>query len=865
MSLVPRGINEYFIDAIKIHATNPSCSSVALTDQLRDAAVTKNGNKRDKSDRNLLFPPNTIMTFLTNEIVKSVLGCNCSICKDPPGGRDVLSDSSLVDILTRKTGVDADETRRKFCVLLFMGAGFTARHVCSFDNRGLEISHQATILRVDLFEPLHSRGLFNGLTLSEDLTARFIEIFKEAQQVFHTPKLNVGDFKKTFVNVNLPFLREESLLEEADRGRAQIYKFDIHPEFQGSLPTTLVRKELKWNEGDTRERDALQLITESKQSHLISLLCWYRDENHVNYIFEHYPGSLEHILNGTMKEPPNKQQPARYHGSRLQHWLWQGVVDAISALAFFHTPVTPHVRLGEMSAAHCDLKPANILVDDTGNLIVTDFGHAQLIKRSQRGSNTLADLGDFNYQPPNNKGLRLDTSDPTLLQACDVWSMACVLMEVIEYIKSPDGPERVKQFRANREENDNGLNRAFWIATPGGYDIRKSVRSTLKSFRSTQDQYLNSVTDLLELMLSIDPSDRPTMAQCHAIISQNVPTDEWPLLDNDEVSISGLGTSTLLRNITRPTQFARKIDSSWDERRCKMYLLLNTAGNYKRIRLALEFLRNTDGPEVTYVLSDSARLQDEVYKPLSLFDRDYTPVPNKKSLYYYHFLTAVTRQEMCIFDDGKRMRTTKCRIRPSGISVRDNKIYYDEGHVQIWKELSDAEFNQNFMPALNAMNPIDRRDSLLNPTVPNQLQRTMPMQAATSHSTGSSSLRSLTHNAPFTQTPLKRSKYRLVLLLPGKSPSYLTINLTSGLKEIQWERDANKPSSRHLTIRSTHKGTFLMGKFSTDNDCPSVPLEPREFEKLESFKADWVEIEFQTSQGLCDCRDLVAQVLKRRS
>jgi hypothetical protein len=118
-----------------------------------------------------------------------------------------------------------------------MGAGFAARHVCSFDNRGLEISHQATILRDDLFGPLHARGLFNGLPDSEELTARFIKIFKEAQQVFHTPKFDVSDFKKTFVNVNLPFLQEESLFEIADRhGRAQIYKFDIHSEFHGSLP-----------------------------------------------------------------------------------------------------------------------------------------------------------------------------------------------------------------------------------------------------------------------------------------------------------------------------------------------------------------------------------------------------------------------------------------------------------------------------------------------------------------------------------------------------------------------------------------------------------------------------------------------------
>jgi hypothetical protein len=84
------------------------------------------------------------------------------------------------------------------------------------------------------------------------------------------------------------------------------------------------------------------------------------------------------------------------------------------------------------------------------------------------------------------------------------------------------------------------------------------------------------------------------------------------------------------------------------------------------------------------------------------------------------------------------------------------------------------------MPSLNAMNPVDRRDSLLISPVPNQLQRAMPMlQAATSHSTGSSSSGSLTHNTPSTQTLSKRPKYRLVLLLPGPPPRYLTINRES--------------------------------------------------------------------------------------
>jgi hypothetical protein len=63
----------------------------------------------------------------------------------------------------------------------------------------------------------------------------------------------------------------------------------------------------------------------------------------------------------------------------------------------------------------------------------------------------------------------------------------------------------------------------------------------------------------------------------------------------------------MLIHRTRPTQFERKMHSGWDPRRCKMYLLLNTAGKYKRIRFALEFLKKSDGLEVTDVLSDSGK------------------------------------------------------------------------------------------------------------------------------------------------------------------------------------------------------------------------------------------------------------------
>jgi len=133
------------------------------------------------------------------------------------------------------------------------------------------------------------------------------------------------------------------------------------------------------------------------------------------------------------------------------------------------------------------------------------------------------------------------------------------------------------------------------------------------------DQYLKTVIDLIERMFSIKYSDRPTMAECSAIISQNVPTDEWPLLDDGEISICGLGTNPLLRNMyfsslppfidqdqltsSRLTQFRRKQEHD-NDRRCKIYMLLNE--NKKRLRLAFEFEKELDDKtKASCVISDS--------------------------------------------------------------------------------------------------------------------------------------------------------------------------------------------------------------------------------------------------------------------
>ena len=128
------------------------------------------------------------------------------------------------------------------------------------------------------------------------------------------------------------------------------------------------------------------------------------------------------------------------------------------------------------------------------------------------------------------------------------------MTEVIEYLTF-GGRAGFEAFQERRRFEDH-RSIAFWKERPRGdvrpedrFDLRQSVKDTLAKFRACQDQYLNTVVNLLEAMLSIDPLERPPVSECLDVVSQDIPTDDWPLLDEDEISISGLGTNPQLRNM----------------------------------------------------------------------------------------------------------------------------------------------------------------------------------------------------------------------------------------------------------------------------------------------------------------------------
>jgi serine/threonine protein kinase len=120
-------------------------------------------------------------------------------------------------------------------------------------------------------------------------------------------------------------------------------------------------------------------------------------------------------LHGTLQQRLN--EPANQNGLPLDRWL-KIAKQISSALDYIHS----HRTIKEF--VHRDIKPGNIMFDESGNAILTDFG---LVKGDQFSQLTLKDtvMGTPKYMSPEQvRGLQLD-------HRSDLYSFGIVLYEML--------------------------------------------------------------------------------------------------------------------------------------------------------------------------------------------------------------------------------------------------------------------------------------------------------------------------------------------------------------------------------------------------------------------------------------------------
>ena len=134
---------------------------------------------------------------------------------------------------------------------------------------------------------------------------------------------------------------------------------------------------------------------------IVSVIDFTYDAGYAYLVMEYVDGmSLEEFL-------------SQVEGNSLTYDEAACIADAlVQAVAYAH----------ENGVLHLDIKPANVLIDRSGHVKITDFGMATLTSAAGFGG---ARGGTIGYMPPE----QLDIETGTVDERADVFALACVIYE----------------------------------------------------------------------------------------------------------------------------------------------------------------------------------------------------------------------------------------------------------------------------------------------------------------------------------------------------------------------------------------------------------------------------------------------------
>lgn len=201
--------------------------------------------------------------------------------------------------------------------------------------------------------------------------------------------------------------------------------------------------------------DEVRRMRDIEHPHIVPYRASGNDRGQLYYVMRFMRG--ESLADHLKKHP----------GPVAAHDAARWMIQIVEAVSYLHRQDPPVV--------HCDLKPKNILLDESGNLFVADFGLAFLFKP---GESHRKGCGTPPYAAPEQMDLHLSSVGPW----SDIYGLGVILYELITGLRPESGGEPLPPSRIRRGIPD-ALDRV----------CRKCLA------RSTRDRYQSVAQLLVEL------------------------------------------------------------------------------------------------------------------------------------------------------------------------------------------------------------------------------------------------------------------------------------------------------------------------------------------------------------------------------
>ena len=249
----------------------------------------------------------------------------------------------------------------------------------------------------------------------------------------------------------------------------------------------------------------IRLLQHLRHEHVVALQEVMVEKNECFMVFEY----LSHDLTGLINHPTFNLSPG--HKKHLAKQMFQG-------LDYLH-------RRGVL---HRDIKAANILISNTGVLKFADFGLARFYTKSHRTDYTNRVITIW-YRPPE-----LLLGETQYGPAVDIWSAACVLVEIFAR-KAVFPGEGTELSQLDKIYAVLGTpTRQDWprIMDLPWFELMQPVQRKRRQFENQyRPVFSPAALDLVARMFRYEPGKRPTAGQVlqHAYFVDEEPPAEQAL------------------------------------------------------------------------------------------------------------------------------------------------------------------------------------------------------------------------------------------------------------------------------------------------------------------------------------------------